>query len=602
MVLTPNGRQCSKYTVISQKIQHPAKKKQHKLLFAVYNSRKNRQYREKVHTMTEKKEKKKIPAKLMVPLIVLGGLLLLLIVTMLIWKVSINIDGPKELTVECKDGFAAPAAEAVFKGPFVGSGGKSLNVRTRGKVDADRVGTYRLRYTANYLWFWKTVSVKVRVVDTTKPVIRLVEDPREFILPGTEYDDPGFTAEDNVDGDLTAKVETHWEDNVLVYTVRDSSGNETTVRRTINFDDPVPPEITLVGDTEFQLLYGTEYVEPGFSAEDNADGDLTDQVVTAMEGEYVTYTVRDKKGNVTVVKRHIVLYDPEPPVLTLLGGESCSIYAGHTFEDPGYKATDNIDGDITQNVIVSGSVNIYSPGSYTLTYSVTDSFNNVTTAVRTVTVEAVRQPDVVPPGGKVIYLTFDDGPSQYTEKLLGILAKYNVKATFFVVNYGHREMIAREAAAGHAVGVHSLTHDYNKIYASEEAYFADLQAMNEIIYAQTGSYSTMIRFPGGSSNRVSSFNPGIMTRLTAAVTAAGYQYFDWNVSSGDAGLTTDTDEVFQNVINGIGNRQYAIVLQHDSKGYSVDAVERIILWGLANGYTFQALTPSSPGAHHHINN
>jgi len=325
-------------------------------------------------------------------------------------------------------------------------------------------------------------------------------------------------------------------------------------------------------------------------------------VVVAREGDYVSYTVHDKMGNETVVLRHIVVVDPEPPVLTLLGDASYSISAGHAFTDPGYTATDNIDGNITDKVVIDGSVNIYSPGTYTLTYSVTDSFNNVATATRTVTVNAVRQPDQVSPGGKVIYLTFDDGPSQYTEKLLGILDKYNVKATFFVVNYGHREMIAREAAAGHAIGVHSLTHDYNKIYASEEAYFADLQAMNEIVRQQTGSYTTMIRFPGGSSNRVSSFNPGIMTRLTQAVVAAGYQYYDWNVSSGDAGLTTDTDQVFQNVIDGIGNRSYAIVLQHDSKGYSVDAVERIILWGLANGYTFLPLTPSSPGAHHHINN
>ena len=112
----------------------------------------------------------------------------------------------------------------------------------------------------------------------------------------------------------------------------------------------------------------------------------------------------------------------------------------------------------------------------------------------------------------------------------------------------------------------------------------------------------MIRFPGGSSNTVSRINPGIMTRLVQAVTDAGYQYYDWNVSSGDAGLTTDTDVVYQNVIDGIRSHNVSIVLQHDSKGYSVDAVERIIQWGLANGYTFLPLTPSSPKAHHRLNN
>ena len=548
----------------------------------------------------EKKPKKHFPRTIL--LIVLAAVLLLFAGSILLYRVTVTVDGQKELTVECKESFSAPGVEARLTGPFLKNGGKPLTVRSSGSVDNDHVGDYTLTYSAGFLWIRKSAVIRVHVVDTVRPVIHLTEDPREFILPGTEYDDPGFTAEDNVDGDLTDMVETSWDGDFLVYTVHDSSGNEAVVRRFVNFDDPIPPEIHLEGDVEFQLLYGTEYVEPGYSAEDNADGDITDRVVTEMDGEYVTYTVQDKNGNVTVVKRHIVLYDPVPPVLTLQGDAAYSIFAGNKFTDPGYTATDNVDGDITGKVVVSGNVDIYAPGTYTLTYTVTDSFNNVTTAVRTVTVNAIRQPDQVTPGGKVIYLTFDDGPSQYTEKLLGILAKYNVKATFFVVNYGHREMIAREAAAGHTVGVHSLTHDYNKIYASEEAYFADLQAMNEIIKAQTGSYSTLIRFPGGSSNKVSSFNPGIMTRLTKAVVAAGYQYFDWNVSSGDAGLTTDTEEVFQNVINGIGNRNYAIVLQHDSKGYSVDAVEKIILWGLANGYTFQPLTPSSPGAHHHINN
>ena len=93
-----------------------------------------------------------------------------------------------------------------------------------------------------------------------------------------------------------------------------------------------------------------------------------------------------------------------------------------------------------------------------------------------------------------------------------------------------------------------------------------------------------------------------MTRLAQALTDMGYQYFDWNVSSGDAGETTSTDQVFENVVSGIRNRDVSIVLQHDIKGYSVAAVERIIVWGLANGYTFLPLEPTSPTAHHRINN
>ena len=93
-----------------------------------------------------------------------------------------------------------------------------------------------------------------------------------------------------------------------------------------------------------------------------------------------------------------------------------------------------------------------------------------------------------------------------------------------------------------------------------------------------------------------------MTRLTGKVTELGYQYFDWNVSSGDAGEVKTADEVYQNVINGVQKHKVSIVLQHDIYKYSVDAVERIIQWGLANGYTFLPLDPSSPNAHHVINN
>ena len=219
------------------------------------------------------------------------------------------------------------------------------------------------------------------------------------------------------------------------------------------------------------------------------------------------------------------------------------------------------------------------------------------------TVNAIRQPDVVVPSGKIIYLTFDDGPGPYTSQLLDTLAKYNVKATFFTVNTKYTSLIAQEAAAGHSVGIHSATHDYATIYANEDAYFADLHQMESIITSQTGVRPTLIRFPGGSSNKVSArYCQGIMSALTQAVTDQGYQYFDWNVSSGDAGGTTDTETVFENVINGVQQHDVSVVLQHDIKSFSVDAVEKIIIWGLANGYTFLPLNASSPGAHQPVNN
>jgi len=208
----------------------------------------------------------------------------------------------------------------------------------------------------------------------------------------------------------------------------------------------------------------------------------------------------------------------------------------------------------------------------------------------------------VVPEGKVVYLTFDDGPSIYTEDILALLERYNIKATFFVCDNGRSQLITKIHEAGHTIGIHCQNHDYDVVYKNEDAYFKDLYAMRDIIYEQTGEYTTLIRFPGGSSNTISSFNPGIMTRLAKQVEQLGYQYFDWNVSSGDT-KTKDTEEIVAKLKKETKGRQYAITLLHSElKKYSFDAIEEYILWALDNGYTFLPLDPDSPNAHHRINN
>jgi peptidoglycan/xylan/chitin deacetylase (PgdA/CDA1 family) len=128
--------------------------------------------------------------------------------------------------------------------------------------------------------------------------------------------------------------------------------------------------------------------------------------------------------------------------------------------------------------------------------------------------------------------------------------------------------------------------------------------MQKIIQDETGVLTTLLRFPGGSSNTVSkSYCDGVMTAITKKVEELGFQYFDWNVSSGDAGGITTKDGVFNNVTSGISKLSGdAVVLQHDTKKYSVEAVEEIIIWGLEHGYSFAALDMNSPTAHHPINN
>lgn len=213
--------------------------------------------------------------------------------------------------------------------------------------------------------------------------------------------------------------------------------------------------------------------------------------------------------------------------------------------------------------------------------------------------------DMPPEEEKVIYLTFDDGPGIHTRQLLRILDRYGAKATFFLVDtaYCTEELLQQMVRSGHSIGIHSLSHDFETIYSSDEAYMKDALAMQSLIRQRTGITTMLLRFPGGSSNTVSCrYSKGIMSRLTRAVEEAGFTYFDWNVDSRDAAGCRDTEEIYQNVISGIKGKSCAVVLQHDIYACSIQAVERILIWGRSNGYHFCALGESSPRCHHPLQN
>ena len=446
---------------------------------------------------------------------------------------DIQLNGEREITLQYGESYTDQGAIAALRSDLLRQFSYDVPVQVSEIPEFTAPGKYSITYEAKILWLETSAERIVTVVDGEAPVITLMPDPPgKFTLPGQPYEEEGYTATDNCDGDITDKVQRTVTETEVIYTVTDSSGNTTEVRRPIVYGDPVPPVLTLVGDASMTIPIGTAFTEPGYTATDNADGDLTSQVQ------------------------------------------------------------------------VSGSVKMYIPGTYTIVYTVTDSFGNVTTVTRDVLVVSPANVEHLVPGNKVVYLTFDDGPSAFTEKLLAVLAKYNAKATFFVCeNSKYNSVMKQIVDGGHAIGVHSKTHNYQEIYASEDAYLADFNAMRQIILEQSGVNTTLFRFPGGSSNSVSKFNQGIMTRLTKLMTDMGYHYFDWNVSSGDAGAgATSVEAVFNNVIAGIQNQKVPVVLQHDINEYSVEAVESILIWGLQNGCTFQALDENSPTCHHPVNN
>ena len=386
----------------------------------------------------------------------------------------------------------------------------------------------------------------------------------------------------NVDTNKVGKYE-------ITYTAKNKQ-----VKKIINVIDNESPVIK-TDENDIIACPGAKDILVSYTATDNYDENL--KVNKIIKDDKLILEATDSSGNKTTITKNIKFIDNENPKINLKGDKRIYLQKGNKYTEPGYEAIDNCLGNITDSVVISNNIDINKNGEYEVKYEVTDGFNK-TIEKRTIYVYE-KNPDISI-GNKVIYLTFDDGPSVYTNELLNVLKEYNVKATFFVTGNGNKEYIKRAYNEGHSIGIHTYSHVYKKIYASEEAYFDDLEKVQKIIKEQTGEETRLVRFPGGSSNTVSRFNKGIMTRLSKELERRGYKYFDWNVSSSDT-VKSNSDDIANTVIKNLkkGNN---VVLQHDTKYYSVKAVRKIIEYGLANGYTFAKLDLTSPTIHHGINN
>lgn len=208
----------------------------------------------------------------------------------------------------------------------------------------------------------------------------------------------------------------------------------------------------------------------------------------------------------------------------------------------------------------------------------------------------VSKPDYVPheAGDKVVYLTFDDGPSNLTIPVLDVLDRYGIKATFFVVgktSEEDKEALRQTVDRGHTLAVHTYTHQYEEIYASPEAYLSDFSRMRDLIYDTTGVEPSIYRYAGGSVN---SYNKKTARAITEEMNRRGYTYYDWNVDSGDAQHGATAESIYQNVISQTTKYEKAIVLMHNSsvKKDTLDQLPRIIETLQAKGYRFAALDPT----------
>ena len=194
--------------------------------------------------------------------------------------------------------------------------------------------------------------------------------------------------------------------------------------------------------------------------------------------------------------------------------------------------------------------------------------------------ESDIQESILPDGNlRKVYLTFDDGPSSNTGKILDILAEYDVKATFFVVgkeDEKYKALYNRIVEEGHTLGMHSYSHKYDEIYQSVDSYAQDLSKLQEFLYDTTGVWCRYCRFPGGSSNTVSRVD---MKELIAYLNEQDITYFDWNIASGDASSSyISADTILYNCTQQIPKFNECIILMHDAanKNTTVQALPALI--------------------------
>lgn len=202
---------------------------------------------------------------------------------------------------------------------------------------------------------------------------------------------------------------------------------------------------------------------------------------------------------------------------------------------------------------------------------------------------------------KIAYLTFDDGPSDNTDRILDILKEKGVTATFFVVGKtGEKaeKRYQRIVEEGHTLGLHSYTHKYNEIYADLENFKEDIRRLREYLFEVTGEKPWAYRFPGGSSNRVARIE---IRECIEFLKEEGIVHFDWNASSEDAvavGVSCST--LNSNVLKDALRFQQPMILMHDLQecNGTVDGLGSLINSLLEEGYEICAITKDTKPVQH----
>lgn len=187
---------------------------------------------------------------------------------------------------------------------------------------------------------------------------------------------------------------------------------------------------------------------------------------------------------------------------------------------------------------------------------------------------------------KIVYLTFDDGPNQYTKDILALLNKYDQKATFFMLYNGivkSPDMAKAIVKSEHGVGLHGVTHRKTQFYKDANSPTKEMKTDQAALKKATGITTHLVRTPYGSK-------PYLSKAQYQTLTKEGFLLWDWNVDSGDSSKAyVDPKVIETRVLTGLKAKSVPVVLMHD-KQCTLDALENILKWMKANGYESRPLT------------
>lgn len=467
--------------------------------------------------------------------------------TFLLMKIELN--GQEEMSVVYQSKFRDPGVKATLLG-------KKMNVSVRGKVNTNKIGRYELVYeTENKIGMKKKITRIVTVISNEAPTIQLNGDEVEYVELNGTFQEPGYQASDIEHNDLTDKVIT------------------------------------------------TGYVNP------------------KQFGIYVIhYEVTDKSGNKAKQSRKVIVKDNQKPQLVLKGYQAITLYEDEEYQDPGFTATDNIDKDITNQVITKNNIK-KKPGVYKVSYEVTDSSGNKVKKERQVyVIKHLKYKDSYdelensskgwwsdnkynqkrPLGGndgksleeyhayhlgenkKIIYLTFDEGSNEtYLDKIVDVLDKNNVKATFFLCqNYmaSHPDLIRKMEKNGHTVGNHTHHHYNMPSLATREKiddYVKEVVDVEHIYKQITGKDMVKVyREPKGEWS----------TRSLKILSDLGYSTYFWSADYLDWDKPVSKEEALNHLLKRYHNG--AIYLLHPKNIGNYEAMEDFINTMKKKGYQF----------------